>query len=110
MESMKTLRLIAISAMLALVFLQGNAQTSDRDSSAAPSTSANAPAPEKRIDINRAGADELMKVPGMKRPWADRIVRYRPYRTKQDLYDRGIVSPDVYDHIKDYIIAHRPNP
>ncbi len=48
-----------------------------------------------------------MKVPGMARPWAQRIVRFKPYRTKQDLLERGIVTSEVYDHIKDFVIAHR---
>lgn len=48
-----------------------------------------------------------MKVPGMRRPWAQRIVRFRPYRSKQDLLDRGIVTSEVYDRIKDFVIAHR---
>jgi hypothetical protein len=39
--------------------------------------------------------------------WAGRIVRFRPYRTKQDLFDRGVLPSDVYDRIKDYVIAHR---
>ncbi len=51
-----------------------------------------------------------MKVPGMTRTWAARIVRYRPYRTKNDLIDRGIVTNQVYDRIKDYVIAHRAKP
>lgn len=39
--------------------------------------------------------------------WAGRIVRFRPYHTKADLLDRGIVTSAVYDRIKDYVIAHR---
>ena len=66
-----------------------------------------APAPEDRVDINAASLDQLMKVPGMSRTWAARIIRYRPYRAKNDLIDRGIVTGQVYDRIKDYIIAHR---
>ena len=65
------------------------------------------PPPDARVDINAASLDQLMKVPGMTRTWAARIIRYRPYRAKNDLIDRGIVSGQVYDHIKDYIIAHR---
>jgi DNA uptake protein ComE-like DNA-binding protein len=68
------------------------------------------PAPEDRVDINAASLDQLMKVPGMTRPWAERIVRYRPYRGKNDLVERGIVSSQVYDRIKDYIIANRVKP
>ncbi len=65
------------------------------------------PAPDARIDINHATVDELMKVPGMTRSWAGRIVRFRPYRTKGDLLERGVLSSQVYDRIKDYVIAHR---
>ena len=60
-----------------------------------------------RVDINQATLDELLKIPGMTRTWAGRIVRFRPYRTKQDLLDRGVLSPEVYNRIKDYVIAHR---
>ena len=65
------------------------------------------PPPEVRVDINHASVDELLKVPGMTPSWAGRIVRFRPYRTKQDLLDHGVLPSDVYDRIKDYIIAHR---
>jgi len=83
------------------------AQNQDRDTNGAPKTSAHAPAPEARIDINHASVDELMKAPGMTRTWAARIVKYRPYRTKQDLIEYGIVTSGVYERIKDYVIAHR---
>jgi len=89
------------------VSLAGIAQYQDRDSRGVPKTSATAPPPEVRIDINHASADELLKAPGMTRSWAGRIVRFRPYRSKQDLLDKGVVSGDVYDRIKDYVIAHR---
>lgn len=79
----------------------------DRDSRGVPRTSATAPPPEARIDINHASLNELMQVPGMTRSWAGRIVRFRPYRTKMDLLDRGVVPLIVYDRIKDDVIAHR---
>ncbi len=87
--------------------LTGMAQYQDRDSRGVPKTSATAPPPEMRIDINHATADELLKVPGMTPSWAGRIVRFRPYRTKTDLVEHGVVSSEVYDRIKDYVIAHR---
>ncbi len=65
------------------------------------------PPPDERVDINHASGEELVKVPGMTASWAGRIIRYRPYRTKQDLLDRGVLPGDVYDRIKDYVIAHR---
>ena len=60
-----------------------------------------------RVDVNQATIEELLKIPGMTRSWAGRIVRFRPYRSKLDLLDRGIVNSEVYNRIKDYIIAHR---
>jgi DNA uptake protein ComE-like DNA-binding protein len=65
------------------------------------------PPPEARVDINHASEAELLKVPGLTASWAGRIVRFRPYRTKQDLLDRGVLPSDVYDRSKDYVIAHR---
>ena len=70
----------------------------------------NLPPPEGRVDINAAIIEQLLKVPGMTRTWAARNIRYRPYRAKNDLVDRGVVTSQVYDRIKDYIIAHRGKP
>lgn len=65
------------------------------------------PPAEMRVDINHASIDELLMIPGMKRTWAGRIVRFRPYRAKNELLDRGVVPSQIYDRIKDYVIAHR---
>jgi competence protein ComEA len=68
---------------------------------------AHAAVPAEPVDINSATLDQLMKVPGLTRPWAARIIRFRPYRGKNELVDRGIVSGEVYARIKDHIVAHR---
>ena len=60
-----------------------------------------------RVDINYASVHELMKVPGMTQTWAERIVRFRPYRGKQDLLLNGVLPGDVYTRVADYLIAHR---
>ncbi len=85
--------------------LSAPAQYQDR--SGAPAASAYTPLSAARVDINHASVDKLMTAPGMTRTWAARIVRFRPYRTKQDLLDRGVVTSAVYDRIKDHIVAHR---
>ena len=82
-------------------------QNQDRDSSGVPKTSTLAPPPGQRVDLNHSSLEELQKVPGLGRGWALRIVRFRPYRTKQDLMEKGIVNSAVYDRIKDFVIAHR---
>ncbi len=65
------------------------------------------PPPEARVDINHASIEALMKVPGMTRSLAKRIVHSRPYHSKRDLLKRGLVTSEVYSHIKDDVIAHR---
>ena len=97
----------AVAIAILSVCLQATAQNQDRDPYKASKTSATAPSPQERIDINHATVDELLKVSGMTRSWAVRIVRFRPYRTKADLLDKGVVSDEVYERIKDYVIAHR---
>ena len=101
------MRLAAVAAVTLGICLAGTAQYQDRDTRGVAKTSAAAPRPEARIDINHASVDELLKVPGMTPSWAGRIVRFRPYRTKQDLVEHGVVTSQVYDRIKDYVIAHR---
>ena len=100
-------RFAAIAVAVLCVSLAGIAQNQDRDNNKPFATSANAPSPEMRIDINHATANELMRVPGMTPSWAGRIVRFRPYRTKTDLVEKGVVTSEVYDRIKDYVIAHK---
>lgn len=103
------MRMLLAAGLIAMFCLsmRAPAQNQDRDRSGAPATSSDAPPAEACIDINHASVEELMKVPGMARPWAERIVRFRPYRTKQDLLDHGVVTSEVYDRIKDFVIAHR---
>jgi DNA uptake protein ComE-like DNA-binding protein len=97
---------IGLIAVLS-VSLLGVAQNQDRDSSGTPKTSSTAPPPEQRIDINHASLEELLKIPGLSRGWAVRVIRYRPYRTKLDLFEKGVLSSEVYDRVKDFVIAHR---
>ena len=103
------IRLTGIGIAVLCGLLGGSPQAADGALQTAPRMRA-IPAPEARIDINRAGIDELMKIPGMTRSWAARIVRFRPYHAKNDLLDEGIVNSQVYDRIKDYVVAHRDQP
>ena len=59
------------------------------------------------VDLNRASLAELMQVKGMTASWAGRIVWFRPYRTKLDLVQRGVVTAEVYARIRDGVVAHR---
>lgn len=63
-----------------------------------------APAADK-LDINSASAEELEKLEGIGPVRAAAIVKGRPYKGKDDLVRRKIVSQSVYDKISDRIIA-----
>jgi DNA uptake protein ComE-like DNA-binding protein len=76
----------------------------------APAIAASLPVTQRPVeltDINRASLQELEKVPGITETWAARIVRFRPYRTKLDLVEQGVVTPEVYQQIRSHVIAHR---
>jgi DNA uptake protein ComE-like DNA-binding protein len=79
----------------------------ERNSGGALKTMTNPPPPEARIDINHGTEDQLMTIPSMTHIWARRIIRFRPYRIKSDLMGMGVIPDDMYDRIKDYVIAHR---
>jgi DNA uptake protein ComE-like DNA-binding protein len=96
----------ALTVALLSLSLSGPGQMAIAAPPAAP-RALKTPPPEARVDINHATLAELSKVPGLTQSWANRIVRFRPYRTKLDLLDRGVLSGEVYDRIKDYVIAHR---
>jgi len=98
---------IAIAALVLSLSARGILAAIQNDGPQAAQEARSIPQPEARVDINHASVDELLKVPGMTSSWAARIVRFRPYRTKAELVERGVLPSDVYDRIKDYVIAHR---
>jgi competence protein ComEA len=64
-------------------------------------------APSGLVDINSAPVDELDKLPGVGPARASAIISHRPYNGKDDLTHRKIIPQNVYDQIKDKIIARQ---
>lgn len=75
---------------------------------AAPKAATPAPAPAMKIelmDINSASLDQLKALKGIGDARAAAIVKGRPFKGKDELVQKGIVPQNVYDDIKDKIIA-----
>jgi competence protein ComEA len=96
-------KLIAAAA-IALLAATGAAYAKDEPKKPAAAT---APAEKKEalLDINTASRDELMKLKGIGDARADAIIKGRPYKGKNELLDKKIVPANVYEDIKDHIIA-----
>ncbi|HEY3738412.1 MAG TPA: helix-hairpin-helix domain-containing protein [Bryobacteraceae bacterium] len=95
--NMKRLLLIAAVAM-ALPF------TSLADSKA-PKPAAAKTAAVKQVDINSASAADLEALPTIGKAKSAKIIAGRPWKGKDDLVAKGILSAADYAKVKDLIIA-----
>ncbi len=60
-----------------------------------------------KLDLNTATKDQLMSLPGITDADAQKILDGRPYRAKNQLLSKGIISKDEYAKVKGQIVAHR---
>src|SRR5712691_10926807 len=60
-----------------------------------------------KLDLNTAAKDQLTSLPGITDADAQKIIDGRPYRAKNQLLSKGIISKDEYAKIKGQIVAHR---
>lgn len=59
------------------------------------------------LDINTATKDELDALPGIGAVRAEAILKGRPYKSKDELARKKIIPENVYNGIKDKIVAHQ---
>ena len=106
---LKGMGLLAGTALLAagLVHAKDEAKGSAAASQASPSgaTTSDKAKSNAQIDINSATEKELASLPKIGDVKAKAIVQGRPYKSKDQLVDKKILSQDAYDSIKDQIIA-----
>ena len=57
------------------------------------------------IDINSATEAQLSTLPGVAKARSEAIIKGRPYKGKDELLSKKIVPENVYNDIKDKIIA-----
>lgn len=116
MQRIFALLAVAI-ASVGLAFAQAPAKDSGaakKDAPKAEAKKADAPKAEapkadakkaEPMDINSASEKELATLKGIGEVHAKAIVKGRPYKGKDDLVTKKIVTQKVYDDIKDQIIA-----
>ena len=104
---MRVNRYLAVIWLTLLIALPAVAQT------AWPSKSPNFPPAAKSaqaaqlVDINSASAQELDKPSGIGPVRVKAIIANRPYNGKDDHVQRKIIPANVYNQIKDKIIARQ---
>ena len=104
---MRINRYLALIGLTVLLALPAAAQA------AWPSKSPNFPPATRSaqaaqlVDINSASAQELDKLPGVGPARVKAIIANRPYNGKDDLVQRKIIPANVYNQIKDKIIARQ---
>jgi DNA uptake protein ComE-like DNA-binding protein len=99
-------KLLAMLVVLVLASAMP-AFAADKDAKAAPKAAAPAATAkaDDKVDINRAKAEELMKLDGIGDARAKAIIKGRPYKGKDDLVAKNVIPQAVYDKISDQIIA-----
>jgi DNA uptake protein ComE-like DNA-binding protein len=60
------------------------------------------------VDINTATEAELKTIPGVGDAYAAKIIAGRPYANKMQLKSRKVLPSNIYEQVKDTIIAKQP--
>jgi len=79
---------------------------------AAATTAPAAPAAQQAaktplIDINHASKEELDALPGIGAVRAEAIIKGRPYKGKDELLRKKVLPSNVYEGIKDRVVARQ---
>ena len=65
-----------------------------------------APAPiTNPIDINSASMEQLLPLKGIGKQRAEAIIKGRPYKGKDELVEKKIITKAIYEDIKENIVA-----
>ncbi len=95
---------LLVAAIIALATIAVPAFAAD-DKKAAPAAEKKAAPAPALMDINSASEKELATLPGIGEARSKAIVKGRPYKGKNELLDKKVIPENVYNDIKDKIIA-----
>ena len=97
----------AIFAALCLTIVAPAAGVFAAEKPAPPEKKADTKAAEKKepVDINSASEKELKELPGVSDAYAEKIIKNRPYKGKDELVQKKVLPKATYDKIKDQIVA-----
>ena len=103
---MKRIGMLGVLALAAIVGLSAQDKAAAaKKAPAAAAKDAKAAATAKVLDINSAKTEELEALPAIGKAKAAKIVAGRPFKGKNELVTKKILTEAEYDKVKDLIIA-----
>ena len=72
---------------------------------AAKAKSAKAKPADKMVDLNNASKADLLKLPGIDAPMADKIIAGRPYMSKSKVLTQNVIPMMNYQMIREHIFV-----
>jgi DNA uptake protein ComE-like DNA-binding protein len=98
-------KFICACCIVTVAWTSGVFRADSADNSGESGQSATHTVAGTKVDVNRASAKELSRLPGMTNQTADRIIRNRPYRKLDDLVTRKVLGKKQFAQIKELIVA-----
>ena len=60
---------------------------------------------DRKLDINTASEAQLKELPRIGEAYSKKIVAGRPYKAKDELWEKKIIPKATYEKIRDRVIA-----